>query len=190
MYGVATCQDDINSALRLVYDIYVKEGFIFPDDKCMYITLHHSLPTSKILIAKDKDKVLCTMSLICDGNIGLPADDIYHKELDALRLTGARVTEVSCFVSRESCPLKHVIGVMGATAQCAGKCNISHLIIAVHPHHVLFYKKFLAFQQYGPEKLYKKVNNNPAILMVMNLGTLQEDNPTVYRRLFNEKCLL
>jgi hypothetical protein len=186
-YRIAASRDEWEAALGLVYRAYVRSGLIQMNPYRMRVTPYHALPTTEVLIADKGDEVLCTLSIVGDGELGLPMEAIYAEEVERQRLQGLRLAEVSCLADErdESEQSFSVVSrLMALTAQCAADRGIDRLLIAVHPRHAKFYERFLAFELIGGQKTYASVCDNPAVALAMDLNSLPLDNPRAYKRLF------
>jgi hypothetical protein len=127
------------------------------------------------------------MTLVRDGDLGVPMEDIYATEIDVCRQQGRQLAEVSCLADRRhdlerSLPL--VIRIMGLMAQCAVHRGIDTLAIAVHPRHARFYERFGGFRFIGEEKVYEKVCDKPAVALAVDLSRVSIDHPRAYERFF------
>lgn len=186
---VASCREELYAALRLVYQNYLDSGLIKKNPYQLRVTPFHALQTTEVLVARNRDEVVCTMSLVRDGYLGLPMQTIYAQEVEARRRQGIRLAEVVCLANRHqemdiSFPI--MLRLMGLIAQCASLRGVDQFLIAVHPRHAKFYQRFLAFEVIGEEKAYGTVCNNPAVPLALDLNRLPKDNPRVYKRLFGE----
>lgn len=96
----AETEDEIEQALRLVHDSYVELKYIRPHDSQLRFTKFQALPTSVILIAKFKDEVIGTMSIIPDSQMGLPSDATWN--LDHYRDKGHLIAEASALTIKKN----------------------------------------------------------------------------------------
>jgi hypothetical protein len=186
-YKIASSCNELVTALRLVYQVYLRSGLIEANLYQMRVTPFHSLPTTKVLIATNRDETLCTLSVIGDGQLGLPMETIYPEQIATRRKQGISFVEISCLADKEHGHQKCfsiVSRLMALTAQCAKHHNVDQLLITVHPRHTMFYERFLCFKIIGEEKAYPLMRNHPAIAMMMDLNTIKCDHPRVYQRLF------
>ncbi len=188
-FGIASRCDELRAALGLVYRAYLRSGLIRPNPYRMRVTPFHCLLTTEVLVAIRRRKVICTMSVVGDGPMGLPMETIYGREVAWRRIQGARLAEVSCLADDRQGPessFSVVSRLMALTAQSARRREIDELLIAVHPRHAKFYQRFLAFEPIGDEQTYATVCDHPAVALSLDLNRLPADHPRVYRRLFGE----
>ena len=188
-FKIASQYEEIKAALELVYRAYVRSGLTHLSRHAIRVTPYHVLPSTEVLVAKDRGKVVCTMSLVRDTGLGLPMEDIYAREIGQRRLRGIRLAEVSCLAddrTDEACSFSVLARLMALTAQCAVRRGVDQLVIVVHPRHATFYQRFIAFTPIGEEKAYAAVCNNPAVALVLDLKRLSFNHPKAYKRLFGK----
>ena len=65
-------RDELYGAFQLVYDAYLRSGLTKPNAYGLRVTPYHLLPTTEVFVALDRRKVICTVSLVRDGELGLP----------------------------------------------------------------------------------------------------------------------
>ena len=183
-FRIASSRQEWEAALGLVYREYVRCGLIQMNRYRMRVTPYHALPTTEVLIAGKGDEVLCTLSIVGDGLLGLPMEAIYAEEVERRRLQGLRLAEVSCLADERDGSFSMVSRLMALTAQSAAYRGIDQLLIAVHPRHAKFYERFIAFEVIGEQRTYASVCDHPAVAMALDLSNLSFDHPRAYKRLF------
>ncbi len=184
---LAVQREDVFAALRLVYGAYVETGLIEPNPYEMRATRYHLLSTTDIFLASRNEQLLGSLSLVRDGELGLPLEDVYADEVANRRRQGVTMAEVSCLAvnghGRES-KLAVVVQLMSHMAQFAARQGVDELLIAVHPHHVGFYERFTGFEVIGEVKSYSAVCNNPAVALALDLKHGEINHPRAHRRFF------
>ncbi len=186
-FRIAASRQEWEAALGLVYRAYVRYGLIRMNRYRMRVTPYHALPATEVLIAGNGDEVLCTLSVVGDGQLGLPMEAIYAEEVQRRRIQGLRLAEVSCLADERDGSdrsFSMVSRLMALTVQCAVYRGIDQLLIAVHPRHAKFYERFIAFELIGEKRTYASVCDHPAVAMALDLNSLSLDHPRVYKRLF------
>jgi len=157
----------------------------------MRATPYHVLPTTEIVIATVNDEIAHTMTLVRDGEMGLPMETIYQAEVEERRRRGLRLAEVSCLADRrrafsESREFSLMFRAMSFILQCARHRGIDQVVIAVHPRHAGFYQGYLGFQLCGEKKTYATVCDHPAVALALDFHTLRSLHPRAYRRIFRK----
>jgi predicted N-acetyltransferase YhbS len=184
---VASCLNDWLSAFRLVYEAYTRTGLAAPNPRGMRITPYQLLPTTEVFVATDGDRAVCTLSLVCDGLLGLPLEDVYADEVALRRKQGLVLAEVSCLANGQEgdrSSFSTVLQLMRLCVQSAKARGIDQLVIAVHPHHAPFYERFFGFERFGEQRSYGAVQDAPAVALALDLNRLAENHPQGYERLF------
>jgi hypothetical protein len=186
-YKIAADRDEFLNAFRLVYEAYLRCGLVRPNPYLMRITPYQMLPTTEVFLAIKEDQVVATVSLVRDGELGLPMEAVFGEEVASRRLQGVRLGEVSCLASRERSlrrSLPVVLRLMSLMAQCAQRRGVNQLIIAVHPKHAKFYQSFTAFEPIADERPYGAVCDKPAVAMMLDLDQVEDHHPKIYQRFF------
>jgi hypothetical protein len=186
-FKIADRQEELRCAFRLVYQAYVAAGLSQPNPQRMRITPWHLLPTTEVLVATLRDEVIGTVSLVADGEMGIPMESIFPDHVAARRSEGVRFGEVSCLADRRrhfarTMPL--VIRLMSLLGQTARARGIDTLLIVVHPRHVRFYERFIGFRALGRHQTYAAVCGKPAVALELDLAHLQENHAEAYQRFF------
>src|SRR5216110_2184420 len=73
-YSLARSTKQRREAFALVHQAYVRAGLGKPNPLGLRVTPHQVLPTSQIFVGVVKDQVVSTVSLIGDGQLGLPME--------------------------------------------------------------------------------------------------------------------
>jgi hypothetical protein len=188
---IAHRRQDLLSAFKLVYSAYLTTGLVRPNRYEMRATPYHLLSTTDVIIstAPSPDRVVCTLSLVGDGELGLPIESAFPAEVAHLRRQGRSLGEVTSLADLrevESTGMSPLLKAMGLMAQRARYRGIEDLLITVHPHHVQFYKRFIGFEQIGDTRPYGSVLDNPAVPLLLDLTALSVNHPRAYQRFFGE----
>lgn len=89
----AETESEMQQALNLVHDSYVELGYIDRHESEMRFSKFHALPTAVILVAKQGDEVIGTISILPDSAFGLPSEATWS--LGKYRQNGNILAEVS-----------------------------------------------------------------------------------------------
>lgn len=186
-FKVADSFAEREAAFRLVYAAYTRAGLIEQNPFQMRVTPYQLLDTTDMFVAVQAGEVISTVSLVSDGEIGLPMEAIYDHEVEKLRSAGVRFAEVSSLADRRrhlSRSLPLFVQLMRLMVQSARQQGIRQLLVAVHPRHSRFYKRFLSFEPLGDEKSYPLVRNNPAVALLLDFDKLDRVRPVNYETFF------
>jgi hypothetical protein len=188
---LATRSEDLCGAFSLVYKAYLRTGLVRPNPFQMRVTPYHLLATTDVFVATEPSaqEVICTLSLVRDGRLGLPIESAFAEEVAERRRRGIRLAEVTSLADdRESgeSGSSPLLKAMGFMAQRAKRKGIDELLITVHPHHVKFYQRFIGFELLGEERPYESVLDKPAVALVLDLNLLHVNHPRAYERFFGK----
>jgi hypothetical protein len=189
LYKIAENQHERSAAFRLCHDAYVQAGLMASNRCRMRIMPHHLLATSVVFIAVQGERVISTVSLIGDGQLGLPMECAYREEIDALRDPSRWLGEISSLASEQrasDCHL-HLLGhLTRLMAQYALRQGLEYLLAAVHPRHARLYQRVLGFQPLGEPKPYPAVRHRPSVALMLDLPRLERERHPSYRAYFRE----
>ena len=146
------------------------------------------MPTTEVLIATLAQQVVCSISLVGDGNLGASHGLAVSRRSCSRGASWARLWEKSpAWLNPEDAgtfPL--LVKLIAALAQIGVKRGIGEVLIAVHPRHARFYTRFFGFQAMGGVKAYGGVCDNPAIPMFFNVESASRNHPRAYKTLFGK----
>ncbi|MDD2941559.1 MAG: hypothetical protein PHC51_01200 [bacterium] len=92
-FKTAETRNEFEQAFTVLHDAYVEVGYQSPHPSGKRITVYHALPSTVMLIAKQGDEVLGTVSIVRDNDIGLPMEKAV--DLTSIRYSGKTVCEIS-----------------------------------------------------------------------------------------------
>jgi hypothetical protein len=189
-YKIAGSRAEREAAFRLVYDGYVQAGLMQPNSFQMRVTPYHLLPTTDIFIAQSQGEVLCTVTLVGDGELGIPMEAIYPKEVESLRDQHRHFGELSCLADRKQASA-HVVSVLtnlnGLICQYAKHHGMHQLMIAIHPTHARFYKRLFGYKQIGAEKSYPMVGDKPAVAATHDFARMEVERYPMFEQSYAHK---
>ncbi len=175
------------AAYRLVYETYLRRGLIPQNHFRLRVTPYHMLPTTQTFIAVKNQEVVCAVSLIGDGQLGLPMESVYSEEVNQARSRGLYVGEVSCLACRcddfrQFLPI--FVQLTRLMAQHARGQGMNQFLIAVHPKHAKFYQRFMGFEQIGSLREFPSVQDAPAVACCLDFARIDRDRPKCWSEFF------
>ncbi|MBA4389198.1 MAG: hypothetical protein C0404_14590 [Verrucomicrobia bacterium] len=196
---VAQTLPEKKRAWRMVYQSYLEKGYAKIDSDELWYGLYDMLPQTTTFIASRDGIDVATLTVVFDSEFGVPADQLYHDELDRMRQDGRRICEIVSLASNESDRrqgievLKHLFNV--GFHMASKLVDATDFIITVNPHHASYYERKLLFRRHGEERSYAKVGGAPAVLLVLDLTTANEryldeygpDNGSLWHHFFSER---
>jgi hypothetical protein len=187
---VASNRHERQQAFELIYDSYLRAGLCEKNEAGMRATEYQLLPTTDVFTATLRGEVISTVSLVRDGELGLPMESVFPDVVAERRAAGMRVAEVSCLADRRCetgrffelfCELSRLM------AQLAIKQGVDEFLVVVHPRHAAIYRRFMAFRRVGERRDYKTVCGNPAVALVLNFADAKINSPEPWQRFFGEQ---
>ena len=170
-YRVATTLDEVLAAWRLVYARYNRLGLIKDNPWKLYTVPQAIQHQSFVIIGSIRGDVASTLTIMHDGNSGLPVESAYEQEIASLRRHGRRLLEVGLLADRREQISRTIDALMSLfrfpwfNARYSG-CDI---VCGVHPHHADFYKKMFGFERAGSARIYARVRNHPVVLLRLDV---------------------
>lgn len=184
---LAQTREELCACFHLLHDSYVSSGFMKPDPSGMRVTIYHALPTTSTLMASWDGRVVGTISLIRESELGFPLQRIF--DISAIRAAGGQVAEVSALaVAPEFRATSGTIlfPLMKFMYEYATKYfDTRHLVIAVNPRHIALYEALLFFRRLrkNPVSHYDFVNGAPAVGAHLDLLKA----PALYRNVYGRR---
>lgn len=163
-----------NPALRkyvyeFIYKAYLKMGYTNIKKDQMWFSIYDGITEATTLIAEnDYGEMAGALTIVFDSPIGLPADELYGKEIGDLRKNGAKICEIVSFATNEGVrgSVRFLAGLFYCVYLLARKDKgTSDLIITVNDRQENFYCRNLMFDKIGSLKSFDKVNGAPAVLL-------------------------
>lgn len=186
----AETEDEIQQALRLVHDSYVELNYMDPNEPGLRFSKFHALPTTVILIAKWKDDVIGTLTIIPDSALGLPSDTTWS--LEKYRKDGKIIAEISSLCIKKDFRMRRGRLLMPLCKimylYCKQVLKLDGIVIATTLEVEPFYTDILLFETVV-EKTGQKhmlVKGNPSSCCYLALDDNLRKN---YQRTYGKKPL-
>jgi len=153
---LAESYEEYLKAFSLLHDAYVAKGLMEKHPSGLRCNVHSFLPHNSVVVVIDKEvnEVVGTVSLILDTVLGLPAEKAYVAEVEKIRkIKKNKMVEVSALaVDPKYRHQSHVIQFMlnkFLYQFCKQNLGVDMLIIVVHPKAELFYRALMGFEPLG-----------------------------------------
>ena len=157
-----------NTANELINKMYSGRGYGSNHDI-------HTSPQRLTLAVSDHAKILGTITVNLDSEVGIHSDENFKDQIDLYRSQGRKVCELIKFAFKPDIFGKQVGAALFHIAfihiRYFHKCT--DLFIEVSPKHCRLYERMLGFKQQGDKKLNLRVNN-PSFLLRLDLHYAQE----------------
>jgi hypothetical protein len=173
MIHVANRLELRQKAYEMIYKLYSRMGYTQKTGDGLQLSIYDALPETTTFVAEDDQSFIeGTLTVVFDSPLGLPAEELYKKEIDQLRNAGGQIREFVSFGinNKGKNSLKYLAGLFYCAFLHAWQRDHSTvLVITVNPRHENFYCRKLFFEKIGPERNYSKVNGAPAVLLCLSL---------------------
>jgi hypothetical protein len=162
---LATTHGHRRQGSLLIHRMYSWRGYAWD----MKDDLPHG-PNQVTLQACGPEGVFGTLSLRVDSRGGLLADELYGREIDAYRVRGASVCEMTWFAVDRDYGAREVIACLFQLIYVYARRvhRRTDLFIEVNPRHVGFYQQRLGFRIAGAQRICARVGA-PAVLLHLDL---------------------
>jgi len=169
----ATSVDDLSGAYRLVHDVFVQRGYIRPREGGLRVRLFEALPATATFVAKAGGQVVgVTTAIIDSADLGLPSDNVFASEIDALRAQGRVPCEGTNWAVAEPYRKSAVMSeLMRCTFAHALAAGCTDFLGSVSPGHARFYG-LLGFETLAGPKSYSSEVDDPVVLVRLDLTGL------------------
>ena len=184
----AASRAERESALRLVHDNYVSAGLCPHGTADIVYYRPLGLPASRMAIVQDPaGRMVGTLSIVEDNALGLKLDHTYHAEVAQLRARQRGLAELTCLAIRHQ-SLREATAVFFTLTRFlfryAAWRGLDDLLMAIHPRHLAFYRRFFHVTQFGPRRSYEDVQGQPAVACRVDLHTVTRDVAPQIRRYY------
>ena len=190
----ALSRDELEQAFRLVYASYRQRSYIPPHPSGVRLSPFNAFPGTVTFISMLQGQAVATVTLVPDTPVGLPMDEIYHEEAQALRDEGRRITEVTMLADRRR-ELRRALPMLLEMMKCVFDyatlvLGANDICITINPRHEDYYERWLLFRPLGGLKEYPSVRNNPALAKRLDLDTARaecEGKPDLIAHFFTDR---
>jgi len=176
-------------AFQLAHNVYCRAGLTEGNRVGKRVMRHHLLDTTDVLIAKLNGQVNFTVTLVGDGDFGLPMESLFADEVENMRSQGIRMAEVSCLASsidpdNKRLRFETLVSMISLLIQTARRRGIDRLMLAVHPKHAKVYERLFGCVRCSDVKEYAAVLGNPAVLCIHDFADLDEKRYPLYNQVY------
>lgn len=188
-FRIAASPSERLAAFRLAYDKYVAKGMLRPNPYRLRVTEFHLLETTAVFVAVRDGHVIGTATLIRDGALGLPMDDVHWETTSAARRRGITVGEASGLAIHNPHCLPDMAvfgGLMRIMAQYAKTHGVQHVLLGCIPRHAAVHSRLLGFEQIGQVRPYPAVCNTLGVACRLDLARIAHVRPDIYDKYFGD----
>ena len=185
---VANTKELREKAFRLVYDVYIREGYDlrFGRESGLWCTIHHLHPDTTIFLAEKEGRLAGSVTVIPDSRLGLPTDRIFPEPLADLRKAGRRLSEISSLVVTEEpggIPPELAMHLYRlAHLASLHLLERTDIVASVMARHRDFYSRFLLFDDASEAPRLSPKTGQQVSYVRLNLETMKERYEQRYAR--------
>jgi hypothetical protein len=185
---IASTESEWEQAFQLAASSYQARGYEPPGANRLRFTPYHALPDTFTLVAKHREEVVATFSVVMDNTLlGLPMEDVYPDEIAMLRQQGRRLAETTTLADA-GLNIREFIQVFVSLIKLGMQYHRSHggdtPVIVVNPRHRQFYTKMLGFVRMGSLRSYAAVQDHPAEAFWVDYDLMEANAPKMYEEIF------
>lgn len=188
VFKQADTTDEINQAFNLVYQSYVELNYMDPNEAKIRLNKYNTLSTTVILVAKWKDEVVGTLSIIPDSALGIPSEESWN--LAHYKSGGRQIAEISALSIKKGfrkqrgklllplCKLMYYF--------CTKVLQLDGIIISTKLEVEPFYTDVLLFEkiELGSQNQNKTVKGAPSTCCYL---TLSDESKLNYQKVYGKK---
>ena len=173
----ASTRDELEGAFRLLHNTYVSQRLMKPHPSGLRCNIYQAAPYTTTIIAKDRGRVVGTVSVIRDSSLGFPSDKAYRRENDHYRALGFRMCEISALAIHPDYRGRHGIslGLMKYLFFYATQyMDRTMLCATIHPLAFDFYQTLFNFKKNGEVIRYEFAEGAPAVHITTDCLTVRD----------------
>lgn len=196
---IAAGRRELAEAFELVYRCYLAKDYIQPHPGGILYREAFGLTSSRTIIAEKQaaggrqqaGKIVGTLTVVGDNPLGLELETTYPREVQSLRDSARSLAEITCLAIQLADESQRRRAVFFKLTQLmihyAYWRGYDDLLIAIHPRHHRFYRRYFRVLPLGPCRPHRFVSGNPAICCRIDLHNLKRNvNPELWRRYFSQ----
>jgi len=184
VFKVAETQQEREQAFEILQEAFLERKLVNENGTGIRVTKYHALPTTTVLIIKDRDVVIGTISVITDSPLLLPADEL--SDISYIRKSHKRIVEISAFAIKNG--LKYTRSYL-MFPMMRFMCEYTHkylhadcMVIATHPRMKAFYAGILGFKPVDKKVYtYEFVQGAKAYTQYANFESISNWQEKVYK---------
>ena len=185
---VANTRELREKAFRLVYDVYIREGYElrYRRESGLWCTIHHLHPGAMVFLAEKEGRLAGSVTVMPDSRLGLPTDRIFPEPLADLRKAGRHLSEISSLVVTEEpggIPPELAMHLYRlAHLASLHLLKSTDIVASVMAHHRDFSSRFLLFDEVSEAPRLSPKTGQQVSYARLNLETMRERYRERYAR--------
>lgn len=175
---VANSRETRERAYTLAARMYSSCGYCPESVKCL-VNGYDTDPRTMTLLAEDENGCdAATVTLVFDSPTGIPADEIYHTELNGLRAQSRKLVEVCRMaIAKEHQRSKFLLVRLFNLIIIYSRrvCGFDNIVIEVRPPHASYHQRTLGFEVVGSVRPCVRANGTLAVLSSLDLAFAERE---------------
>jgi hypothetical protein len=163
---VASSLDEVVEGWRLVYHQYVQAALIEMNPFSIFTFPEYINRNAAIVIGKENDQNVCSVSAVLDSSKGLPLDAYFKDEISDLRKRKKKLIEIGLLASiKKFMHFTYAVELLSSVARFGVFSDYHDYVIGVHPRRKAFFKEVYDFTQIGEAKIYHRLRKAEVALL-------------------------
>lgn len=179
--------EEVEKALELVYQSYLKMGYTKEESCKIRLTPHHLVPSTTVIVALINDQIVGTLSMISENALGLPLEKEFS--LAHLRANGERLCEVGALAIDPKFRMANgtLMHFMARYAMLYAReaLKADYITITVNPAMADLYEAIYLFEPLtlkNKKDTYDYANGKPAVGLFLNLHSQMDRAQKVFNQ--------
>ncbi len=171
----------LDRVFSMRYKSYSSEDYIEKDESKKFMDEYDALPNcNSYLVYSDKKAIASIRSCIYDPEkpYSVPAMEVFEREIDNRIGLNSKFMEINKFVVdpdfQRSGGAKVRFELFACMAREGFEKNVEHVVLAVRPKHVRFYKMILNCEVISDVKCYPHLNFDTVLMLMNNIQNVKE----------------
>lgn len=182
---IADSAEEIAAALSILHQSYREQGFLDTESDLIEINKYQLLPTSVIIIAKFRDHVVGTLTLVKQNPLGMPMERVFKGKI--LSDSNEKGAEITCLAidrkHRRDAGVDVLFPLMKFMYHYAIEYfNVRRIFVACFPREADFYKSLLLFKEIYDNPYVDDYLGAPALGLHLDLIAAHEQYRAVYNK--------
>lgn len=161
---IARTLDEVLEAWRLVYNAYLRAGYVPPNPSRLHLSRPAIGPHSLVILGRDEGNLVNTMTAIGDGPFGLPLDSTFPDELAALHTPGRHVFEFG-LLAQTTGSFDALSDLMRYAYYFALYQGGTDCVCGIPPERTRLYRRAFGFRPIGEPQGRTRMVDNPVQLL-------------------------
>lgn len=163
--ALAETSAELRQASALVYDAYLERGLIASSPRRLYFGPPGDIA---VLVVSRRGVAVGTVAMIAErARAGLPVDEIYPTEMQALRGRGRCFVEIGMLaVDRTARKTGAALLLSVAAYRLARACGATDIVITAHPDTEAYYRATMLYERHGDVRSYPGLSADAATILM------------------------